>query len=486
MSFSQYPQNPVVGQEYTVGNMVVTWDGTKFVSVVEQAPSLDQINTALAELDDGLTKLNSQELLAQINRKATLDLRFNENQHRVYEPFGLTDKLLTDALTTTRGSTATYNSPFGIATAAINTPRIEYDPTTGECLGLLCEEQRTNLLLESSLGRIGWPYLTIEPAAQNRTINQPDPTGGNNALLFEDISTTALPTIRQIIPITSPSNSYCISIYAKAGSSGKCYMRYALTGGSAVLKTTVFDFATETFVGGSGTSFEKHANGWYRLIVAISDNNTGNSALDWRVGATADTQSATGSVVIFGGQVETGSYHTSYIKTESSQVTRAPDRNKSQRTPTPTAATIYAEVDIFGANTDGFWAGIIKLCDESATASRGLEIQYDDDSFRAIYRNSAGVAAPIPTITKIPTGSHKVAAAFDQVASILKIAVDGQVASVSMGAIDPLDGITDYLHIGDSGSVVSGTYAPGSMIIAGAKDFPRCLSDAELQELTRL
>src|SRR6478609_3364121 len=49
-----------------------------------------------------------------------------------------------------RASAGTYVDSSGlIQTAAINVPRITYDPTSHECLGYLAEEQRTNILLNS-------------------------------------------------------------------------------------------------------------------------------------------------------------------------------------------------------------------------------------------------------------------------------------------------------------------------------------------------
>jgi hypothetical protein len=65
-------------------------------------------------------------------------------------PTGLSDKALADIYTVTRSTTATYIDPTGkIRTAAIDVPRITYDPDTGESLGLLVEEARTNVLLNS-------------------------------------------------------------------------------------------------------------------------------------------------------------------------------------------------------------------------------------------------------------------------------------------------------------------------------------------------
>lgn len=53
-------------------------------------------------------------------------------------------------LTFARSTTATYFSAAGVlSTAAVDQPRIDRDPVTGDVLGLLVEEQRTNLLQRS-------------------------------------------------------------------------------------------------------------------------------------------------------------------------------------------------------------------------------------------------------------------------------------------------------------------------------------------------
>jgi hypothetical protein len=54
-------------------------------------------------------------------------------------------------ITFTRASTATYTDASGVTqTAAINQPRWDYDPVTHAMRGLLIEEARTNLLLNSA------------------------------------------------------------------------------------------------------------------------------------------------------------------------------------------------------------------------------------------------------------------------------------------------------------------------------------------------
>jgi hypothetical protein len=59
--------------------------------------------------------------------------------------------ILDPRITFTRASTATFTGSNGLLqTAAINAPRFDYNPTTLASLGLLIEEQRTNLILNSA------------------------------------------------------------------------------------------------------------------------------------------------------------------------------------------------------------------------------------------------------------------------------------------------------------------------------------------------
>ena len=58
---------------------------------------------------------------------------------------------LKDIFTFTRATTATYwNNSHQLTTAAVDEPRIDHDPATGVCLGLLIEETRVNDLLNSA------------------------------------------------------------------------------------------------------------------------------------------------------------------------------------------------------------------------------------------------------------------------------------------------------------------------------------------------
>src|SRR4051812_3519980 len=84
---------------------------------------------------------------------------------------------LTDLATFTRASTAMYVNALGVlASAAEDTPRIDYDPITLTPRGLLIEEARTNLLLRSeSVATSPWTRTRMNAPSTNAAI-APDGT----------------------------------------------------------------------------------------------------------------------------------------------------------------------------------------------------------------------------------------------------------------------------------------------------------------------
>jgi hypothetical protein len=78
-------------------------------------------------------------------KSAVLDLNFASTKSLIDSATGL------NLVTFTRASSATYIDSAGtLQTAAVDVPRFDHNPTTGESLGLLPEEQRTNLLLNTA------------------------------------------------------------------------------------------------------------------------------------------------------------------------------------------------------------------------------------------------------------------------------------------------------------------------------------------------
>ena len=105
------------------------------------------------------------------------------NRHSPFTPsFGLGTSLALDfidgtdtldpRITFTRSTTATFTNSAGlIATAAINAARFDYDPVTLQPKGLLIEEQRTQLLLNSSLAGTSLATQNVTVTAVAHTLS---------------------------------------------------------------------------------------------------------------------------------------------------------------------------------------------------------------------------------------------------------------------------------------------------------------------------
>ena len=98
------------------------------------------------------------ELWRRARAVPSLDLRFADNK-------SLTDAATGASLITfTRASSGTYTDSAGVLqTAATDVPRFDHNPTTGESLGLLVEEQRANLVLNS--GTLSTQSVTVTAVA---------------------------------------------------------------------------------------------------------------------------------------------------------------------------------------------------------------------------------------------------------------------------------------------------------------------------------
>ena len=229
-------------------------------------------------------------------------------------------KTLDPRITFTRASGGSYVGADGlIKLAGVNEPRFDHDPVTGESLGFLVEEARTNNLLYSEQFDNGY-WTKDNTAVTSNAAIAPDGTLTAD-LLYTTTSGVAV-TYRGIGGVAS--STYTNTIYLKSagftwafvyGAQGNIFAHFNLIAGTV-----------GTVGAGVTASILPVGNGWYRCSVTQTV-----TSLSFHVGpadangSTASTASGTSGIYAWGVQLEEGSFPTSYIPTEGSSRTRAAD-----------------------------------------------------------------------------------------------------------------------------------------------------------------
>jgi len=199
-----------------------------------------------------------------------------------------------------RSTTATYIDNAGIMqTAAINTPRLNYNPDTLRYEGLLFENASTNLLLYSSQFD-QWTNNGLSLTINNSTA--PDGT------LTAETTVSATGTRSRVVAATE-ATTYTYSLYVKPTDPTKVVRLFKDGAGtSATLDVTPSSLVNSVNAG----------NGWYRIQMTFIQTVTGNINIYL-------TSLNTDLNAWWGAQFEVGSKATSYIPTVASLVTRAAD-----------------------------------------------------------------------------------------------------------------------------------------------------------------
>jgi hypothetical protein len=270
----------------------------------------------------------------------SLDLSFAANKSLVDNISG------NNLIAFSRASTGTFIGSNGLLqTAASGVPRFDHNPTTGESLGLLVEEARTNTIAYSQAFDNGSVWLTYAGLSHlGNTAAAPDGS------ITADTSVEGGGSGYHVTGVgigTSGNTTYTASCHAKP--LGRTWF------GINIIQNT-FSYATSGFQligdGGayvvsvrSGTftnvsaSIQKLSNGWYRCIMTFTtDANTGGTNAirigpsdGYPVGITSDGgwgyQGTLNlqALYLWGVQLEQGAFPTSYIPTVASTVTRTPD-----------------------------------------------------------------------------------------------------------------------------------------------------------------
>lgn len=230
-------------------------------------------------------------------------------------------KAIDRRITYTRSSTATYYDARGVLrSAAANEARIDHDPSTGESLGLLVEESRTNRAIRSQrLGLSTGNWFTNAAFCADNQGLAPDGTFTASRLVPNTTN-----TIHHVADGTgaSLSGTATVSVFAKADGYNFIYLAFDYASGDGLFPgSAYFDLSTGQIALGASTtgSIQQLSNGWYRCTITATAGTTvqanpfaaaANSLSNFNFAG-----NGTSGILLWGFQFEAGSFPTSYIPT---------------------------------------------------------------------------------------------------------------------------------------------------------------------------
>lgn len=373
----------------------------------------------------------------------------------------LQKKSFNDIITFTRSSEGgRFNASGNYEVIPANTPRLDYHPVTKLARGLLCEEPRTNLLINSNDLGTGWNANGSSTIERGITLS---PDGlMNGARLYG----TSEFYIFQVVPITGQP-TITISLYAKQVKPGDA-IRLRLFEGGGSQPNGVQTSANITLT-----------DAWTRYELTATLKQTDRTSVQLVI---LGNVTANGSeAFVWGGQMEVGSFATSLIMTGASQVTRTADLVKvNTLSPwyNPSGGTLYTE---FNPGSIGIGDTCVSAWFRgSAAANSIITIRKDGsmDYITGLTTSPDGVVQTRMTVVGKPIPPGALAkAAFSFMPGESALSVNG--SAVLKGTIDLMP-TPSTLYLGSTGN--------GQQFLNGhlraIRYYPRRLTDAELQALT--
>jgi hypothetical protein len=347
---------------------------------------------------------------------------------------------------------------------------------TGESLGLLIEEQRTNRLTYSEqFDDVVWSKTrtSITP----NTVIAPDGTLTGDTYIGNGVSGSK--TIVQTD--TTSATGKTLSVYAKRETNDFIQLLFGADTGP----WANFDLLNGT-VGSTGTvlsaTITPVGNGWFRCSVSTASTTATSATINLVSTSTAarnEANTLTTGVYLWGAQLEAGAFPTSYIATVASQVTRSADAASMTGANfsswyNAAEGTLYADVSFYQRSTFAFAASL-----NDGTANNEIVLRSASNGGSVAFRvANAGVEQASTAVTTTTNQPYKAAGAY--AVNSFQVAVNGTPGTEDTSGTIP---VVNQLVIG--ARILSGSTLPLNGTIRKLSYYPKRLANAELQALTQ-
>ena len=360
-------------------------------------------------------------------------------------------KTLDRRITFTRDGIGTYYDELGIVKyASNNEPRFDHDPTTGESLGLLIEESRTNKFTYSTtIGGTGWTQQGTAADYTTNTTEVAAPDGTFTALKWNP---SAIPQYlyQNLTNIGTTQSTMSVWVRCPDGQSRTFFMNlYAPSQNGGAGQFTATDQ-------------------WQRFTWTFTPQSQAN--------VYPIVPDSTGIYYVWAPQLEEGAFATSYIPTSGTTVTRGADLATIKGTNftsfhNATEGTLYGE---YKSNSEA--APYLVMLSDGTNNNRTI-INANYDSYQAVVKYNNGTnQAVIDGGTPIANANNKTTLAFKKDDFALSLN-GGTVATDTSGDVSVNTMITIGSRHGND-SFINST-------INAIKYYNKRLPNAQLQGLTQ-
>jgi len=307
-----------------------------------------------------------------------------------------------------------YNPAAAPTSTAYYGPRFDYNPVTLAANGLLVEEQRSNLLTYSE-------QLNVAPSAKtNVTVADNAAVSPSGATTASKISATAVSNIH-VLQLTQATSAltYTFSVYVKAAEYSWCQIAIFDGTNNFTAFVNLATGALGTTSGSATFGVTSSGNGWWRVSITAALLASATSYCQIWVATANNTVSflgdGTSGILAYGAQLEAGSFATSLIPTQASQVTRAADNasmlgDNFATWYNQTQGTLYVQGG--GSNAAGS-ARLVGVSDgtfSNRMSANKLAVAYALNNVNAAANGTLGTldtSATIPTVTLLRIGADE-------------------------------------------------------------------------------